>query len=281
MLNRRLRMAQKMKLTMAVLGPLLLLRALHAAPVSKDHDMQNAVPIIELRQYVLYPGKRDVFTRLFEDQFVESQEALGMDIIGTFHEPQHPSHFTWIRGFTDMDVRPKELDAFYSGPVWQAHRDTANPMLEDNDNVLLLHEAYAGSGFAKQNHSHPPIGSTALPGGLVVVNIYYLKEAPPTRFCDFFRETMTPQLKTAGIRVLGSFVPEQKPNNFPKLKIREGENLFVWFARFNDTADYQHHLATLDSQPQWRDRVAAALTGQLNSPPEILELEPTARSFLH
>lgn len=204
-----------------------------------------------------------------------------MSILGTFHEPQHPSHFTWIRGFTDMDARAKELDAFYSGSVWQTHRETANPMLEDNDNVLLLREAYPGSGLPTANQARAPIGSTTLPGGVIVVNIYYLKEPPRARFCEFFRESMTPQFKKAGMNVLGSYVPEQTPNNFPKLKIREGENLFIWFARFNDSADYQHHLRILGAQPQWHDHVATAWAAQLSSPPEILELQPTARSLLH
>jgi hypothetical protein len=281
MLNGVLRRARKASLAGALIAPLWVYQALHGAPVTESHGVQKPLPIIELRQYVLYPGKRDVFTRLFEDQFVESQEALGMDIIGTFHEPEHPSHFTWIRGFTDMEARAIELDAFYSGPVWHAHRDTANPMLEDNDNVLLLHEAYPGSGLPMTNQSRVPIGSEALPGGLIVANIYYLKEAPQAGFTEFFREKMAPHLNKAGINVLASFVPEQSPNNFPKLKIREGESLFVWFARFNDTADYQHHWASLAAQPQWHDHVAAAWTAQLNSPPEILELEPTARSLLH
>jgi len=279
MLNRGLRMVRIASAVVTLIGPLLALRVLQAAPAGQEHLMQGPRPIIELRQYVLYPGKVAEFTRLFEDQFIESQEAVGMDIIGTFHEPVHPSHFTWIRGFTDMEARAKQLDAFYSGPVWQAHRNTANPMLEDNDNVLLLREAFPGSGLPSPSQPRAPIGSTALPGGVVVANIYYLKESPRLHFSDFFKETLTPQLKKAGISVLGAYMPEQTPNNFPKLKIREGENLFVWFARFNDKADYQRHLAKLDTQPQWRDITAGR--GQLSSPPEILELEPTARSRLH
>jgi hypothetical protein len=279
MLNRGRRMVRMASAVIALVGPLLALRAVQAAPSGEEQFTTKAYPIIELRQYVLYPGKVAEFTRLFEDQFIESQEAVGMNIIGTFHEPVHPSHFTWIRGFTDMEARARQLDAFYSGPVWQAHRNTANPMLEDNDNVLLLREAYPGSGLPVPNHSRAPIGSTALPGGLMVVNIYYLREAPQLRFCDFFKETLAPQLKKAGISVLGAYVPEQTPNNFPKLKIREGESLFVWFARFNDKTDYQRHMAKLDAQPQWREIEAGQ--GQLNSPPEVLELEPTARSRLH
>jgi hypothetical protein len=39
---------------------------------------QTCCPLVELRQYTLHPGKRDVLIDLFDREFVESQEALGM-----------------------------------------------------------------------------------------------------------------------------------------------------------------------------------------------------------
>ncbi|RZL06943.1 MAG: NIPSNAP family protein, partial [Rubrivivax sp.] len=38
----------------------------------------NESPIVELRRYTLHPGQRDTLIELFEREFVESQEALGM-----------------------------------------------------------------------------------------------------------------------------------------------------------------------------------------------------------
>jgi hypothetical protein len=35
-------------------------------------------PVVELRQYTLRPGQRDVLIALFDREFVESQEAEGM-----------------------------------------------------------------------------------------------------------------------------------------------------------------------------------------------------------
>ncbi len=256
------------------------LAALLTAPGNASSSHESArpmtLPLIELRQYVLYPGKRDVLIDMFERNFIEPQEAAGMTIVGTFREPEHPSHFVWLRGFTDMESRAKGLHDFYSGPVWQANRAIANPLLEDNDNVLLLREAAPGSGFAPDATPRPPMGATALPGGLIVATIYYLKAPPRDGFTDFFARDMAPALKAADIPLLASFVPETSPNNFPTLKIREGENLFVWFSKFKDRAAYEEHLAAFARMP-----VQAALTAQLASPPEILKLEPTARSRLH
>ena len=46
-----------------------------------------------------------------------------------------------------MDKRFAALQAFYSGPVWQAYRDVVKSTLADSDNVLLLHPARPASEF--------------------------------------------------------------------------------------------------------------------------------------
>ena len=84
----------------------------------------NAVryPVVELRQYTLRPGQRDVLIDLFDREFVESQEAEGMAIVGQFRDLDDPDRFVWIRGFGDMPSRARALAAFYGGPAWKAHR---------------------------------------------------------------------------------------------------------------------------------------------------------------
>jgi hypothetical protein len=57
---------------------------------------------MDLRQYTLYPGTRDAFVELFDRQFVETQEAVGMRIIGQFRDIGDPNRFVWMRGFQDM-----------------------------------------------------------------------------------------------------------------------------------------------------------------------------------
>ena len=62
-------------------------------------------PVLELRQYTLRPGMRDVLIELFEREFVESQEALGMTLVGQFRDLDDPNRFVWLRGFADMTTR--------------------------------------------------------------------------------------------------------------------------------------------------------------------------------
>ena len=103
--------------------------------------------VVELRQYTLRPGGRDVLVELFDREFVESQEALGMEIVGQFRDLDRPDRFVWLRGFPDMVRRRQALAAFYGGPVWQAHGPAANATMLDSDDVLLLRPA-TPVGFA-------------------------------------------------------------------------------------------------------------------------------------
>ena len=77
-------------------------------------------PIVELRQYTLHPWLRDVLISLFERAFIETQEAVGITVIGQFRDLEDPNRFVWLRGFPDMVQRLAALQAFYGGPVWQA-----------------------------------------------------------------------------------------------------------------------------------------------------------------
>src|SRR6266851_6145993 len=115
-------------------------------------------PVVELRQYTLHPAKRDVLIDLFDREFVESQEALGMKVIGQFRDLDNPNRFVWLRGFRDMPSRAQALKDFYGGPVWKAHREAANATMMDSDNVLLLCPAKPTSGFSSGNKERPRVG---------------------------------------------------------------------------------------------------------------------------
>ena len=236
-------------------------------------------PIVELRQYTLHPGQRDVLIELFEREFVESQEAAGITMIGTFRRLDNPDQFVWLRGFPDMAGRARSLAAFYGGPVWKAHRNAANTTMIDSDNVLLLHPAEQTGGFSLENLTHNPAGG-ALPGGLVVATIYYFDAPVSPAFLGFFENTVRPALVEAGANLLAAFATEDSPNNFPALPVREGENVFAWFAGFPGAAAYEQHLAALDASPGWRDLISGELAAYLTRPPEVLRLEPTARSLI-
>ena len=235
-------------------------------------------PIVEIRQYTLRPGQRDVLIALFEAEFVESQDAVGMKIVGTFRDLDKPDRFVWIRAFKDMASRPDGLKAFYSGAVWKAHGKAAAATMIDSSNVLLLRDARPGSGFTLDK-PRPPKGATNTSSALIVANIYYFDAVVDPSFVEFFERVVQPPLKVAGLPVLATFVTETAPNNYPPLPVREQDRVFVWVSRFSDQADYERRLAALSELPEWKN-VADALRAKLKSAPEVLRLQPTLRSQL-
>ena len=233
-------------------------------------------PIVELRQYTLHPGTRDILVELFDREFIETQEALGMKVIGQFRPLDDPDRFIWLRGYPDMTTRARGLAAFYDGPVWAQHRDVANATMIDSDNVLLLRPSGPGRGFVLE-HGRPPPGSTRIPEGLVVATIYYLEPSSADQFPGFFDSALAPVLRDAGASILAVFVTEHAPNNFPRLPMREGERVLVCFTAFADEAAHERHRAMLAESPHWQ-QLDRELSRHLTGVAETWRLQPTARS---
>ncbi|HEX3667188.1 MAG TPA: NIPSNAP family protein [Rhizomicrobium sp.] len=220
--------------------------------------------IVELRQYAMKPGRRDELIELFEREFIESQEALGMDVIGTFRDVDDADRFVWLRGYADMESRGRALPAFYSGPVWKEHRNAAVATMNDTDNVLLLRPAWQGSGFSRGTRA--PRGADEARQNLVVAMICYFDTKVPAGFAESFCDAMRSEVEAEGSSPLAAVVSEQSANNFPAHPIREGEHVFVWFQDFPN-ARTARSIA-----------LAPELTRQLCKPVEILRLRPTSRS---
>jgi quinol monooxygenase YgiN len=237
-------------------------------------------PVIELRQYKIVPGKRDTMIALFEREFVESQEELGMRLVGQFRDRDDPNRFTWIRAFPSMQARGKALNDFYFGPVWRAHRGEANPLLDDNDDVLLLRPAWPGSGFGPATGQRHAPGARARPAGLVVATIEYLWKQPDQGYAAYFRDTLAPAYRAAGLPILAVYGPETEPNNFPRLYVRQNERLLVWFTRVASPAAYQAAQRKLRASAVWHGSLQPALANYRERTPQVLMLAPTLRSLL-
>jgi NIPSNAP len=226
------------------------------ARMTNDVIAADPCAIVELRQYTHNPGLREDLIALFEEKFVEGQTATGMTVIGSFRDASDPDRFIWLRGFPNMEARAASLQAFYGGPLWKANRDAANATLLDNDDVLLLHPAWAGSGFAPDDSR----------GGLITAIVYPVGASGVRAFLEFFDRTLRPALVDAGSTVLAAFATEHSENTFPNLPVREGEDVFVWFARFVDRGAFERYIGAVEA------------ADHKLKPLEILTLTPTAAS---
>ncbi len=237
-------------------------------------------PVYELRQYTLHPGARDTLIALFERHFIESQEAVGMRLPGHFRDLGNPDRFVWFRRFDDMGARARALSAFYlHGAAWKAHREAANATMLDSDNVLLLREAWPGSGFATPARPRPPVGASPASPAVVAVTSYALVGPVDDAFIAFFRDTLAPRARAAGATVLAAFVSEESANDFPALPVR-AEHVLVWVASFDDARAHARYRKAVDADPRWRDEVAPVLARRLIWPADERLLRPAARSLV-
>jgi NIPSNAP len=259
----------------------------HSSPKDREmnEDRSSAAsaqwlsPVVELRQYTLHPGQRDVLIELFEREFIESQEALGAKVIGEFRDLDNPDLFVWLRGFDDMPTRAQALTEFYGGPVWRANSKAANATMVDSDNVLLLRPVRPGQAFHLSPQTRPAQGALDVPGALIVATIYYLRASAAADYASWYEQSLQPVLREAGGTPLASFVTESSPNNFPRLPVREGENVFVAFTCFANAAAYEKHKAVLAGSASWRE-LSTQVASRSRNLPEVHRLNPGARSLL-
>jgi len=242
---------------------------------------KTCCPVIELRQYVHHPGRRDEFIALFDAYFIEEQEHYGAFIPGQFRDRTDPDCFVWLRGFADMHMRRTALRDFYHvSPLWQAHRTAANDTISDVSNVFLLRPARVSTGFCFDPTNRPMRDALEVAGGIIIVTIYAFDAPVDPQFVDFFENTMIPLLRKAGVTPLGHFVTEPAENTYPALPVREGENVFVWFTSFADEAAYRSSHSALTQSQEWITSIVPALQTWGASLEETLELLPTRRSLL-
>lgn len=231
--------------------------------------MGDRWPVVELRQYTLHPGQRDVLIELFDRALLEPQEAVGMQVLGQFRDLDRPDRFVWLRAFPDMESRRASLEAFYGGPVWRTHRAAANATMIDSDDVLLLRPATPTSGFGVV----PPRPGVAdrIAAGTFVVTISSL-DAPVE--VGELEEKLLPGLAATTAPVLAILIEEPSENTFPALPVRTGGHVVVWVQR--TSVDVESQQAAMHASTE------LAKTGlpHLVADPLQLRLEPTSRSRL-
>ncbi|GLS34279.1 NIPSNAP protein [Mesorhizobium albiziae] len=240
-------------------------------------------PVVELRQYTLHPGKRDMLIDVFDRYLVEGQEDTGMNIIGQFRDLDRPDHFVWMRGFDDMEARRQSLETFYNGPVWRAHRDAANATMIDSDDVLLLRPARPGTAFELAGSSRGPQDAPAdAPSpdrSVLLASTYHVTPKGEDAFVAGFESKAAPLLALLGAEPIAAYVTEHAENTFAQLPVRANENVFIAFSRFADRTALASHRAALAASQEWR-AISEQLGRHLSKPAESYRLVPTARSLL-
>lgn len=239
----------------------------HRAPSAADAQL------VELRQYTLKPGRRDDLVTLFDREFVETQEAAGMAVLGQFRDLDAPDRFAWLRGFRDRASRLRGLQAFYGGPAWARHGPAANDTMQEWHDVLLLRPAWPGA----EVRPLPVRGAGAEPGGgLLDLAVFHLAAPADPDLLHIARAALSECLQAGGALWSAWYVSDDTPNDFERLPVREGVQALVGMALFPDIATFQ----TFGASGCWDRDAAPTLAPFLHGAPELRRLVPTSRSAI-
>lgn len=242
------------------------------AQAERVRDVPNVYKVLELRRYTLKPGMRSGFAEYFDTFFPEAMQQLGAIAAGDFLNRENPLMFTWIRGYRDMDERARFNAAFYYGPVWKEHRNAANGMMDDSDNVLLLRPASDAHALLVL----PAVSPLTEPQGATGVVLSLIFPVKPERAEAFIADAEQALARyPAEIREIGMFVTLNERNNFPQHPIRSDGPFVCWFAVAKDDAALERVRGVTSEVMQ-----SLAATGALSGAPELMTLDPSKRSRL-
>lgn len=232
-----------------------------------------ASQLVEFRSYALVPGQVDAFVEHFERHFLDSQEELGMDIVGQFTVPADDARFVWVRRYLEPASRAAALASFYGGPTWKEFGPRANELMVDYTDVHLLVPDRSAPSFVPRHVRHarrpdmPDRSDGDRTPSKVVAAIYDLGAGAdlPADAAD----AMTDALGGAvgAVAELGRLVTAGVPNDFPVLPVHEDAAVALWLLsdRLGGTA---------------AETAAEAVAGSQGLALRTTCLAPTARSTL-
>lgn len=229
--------------------------------------------VFELRDYTCRPGRRDDLVAMFEELFLDAQEAGGSHVAATFRDMDKPDRWVWIRCFESMASRRPALSAFYNSALWLEHRSACNATIKDSDNVLLLR--CSGGDILRDGRAE--VGASVVPRSVFALNTYFPRDE--TAFAKTYEYDALPALKDAAAEPLAWFVTEHSENNYKRLPVRTDEIVFVTLTRFSSQAAHARALAALAESTAWR-RAQPKLAAHCIRSPEHRRLQPTPRSSL-
>jgi hypothetical protein len=238
-------------------------------------------PVVELRQYDLVPGTRDTLIGIFDRHLIEGQEAEEMVIIGQFRDLDNPDSFVWLRGFADMTARRTGLESFYGGAVWASHRSAANATMIDASDVRLLRYARPTWSLVTPAHDRPRPGSgVGPPSTLYQLDICSLRAPVDAAWRRGFEREVLPLLVECGATPCAVLETEPAENDYPRLPVRSGENVFAWLSRHANADAALRAGERLARSTRWSELVLPRLLSASAAPMQQMRLCPTSRSLL-
>ncbi len=236
-----------------------------------------SINILEIRNYLLQPNLREHFIDYFEANFITTQQAVNMHVLGQFRLIGAPDHFVWLRGYSDMQSRADSLQSFYDGPVWKKHRTVTNSMMIDSDHVHLLRPLpntgdLTGGQTADTVAAALASSSISVNTDMIAIDFYQAASGQRQAVIDPFQAQVIPAYEAEGIQLRGCFVAEMGENTFPRHPaIQNPDELVV-------ITGYESEAVGREKHAKMAGRIQQSIGGLLRERVETLFLSPTLRS---
>jgi hypothetical protein len=91
----------------------------------------------ELRQYRVWPGKREEWVRMMEEEIIPFQIAQGMVVIGSFVGQEEEDLYVWIRRFESEAQREALYAKVYESETWQNELSPRVGELLDRSRIVV------------------------------------------------------------------------------------------------------------------------------------------------
>lgn len=242
---------------------------------NQNLNANQNIKVIELRNYMIKPCRRDAFIELFEENFTQSQNILGGYTLGQYTVKGADDHFFWIRGFRDMSARKKFLNDFYYGsPAWKQHKAAANSMLVNNDNVHLLKPLNLKDSANDSEYSFNSnwFGQAK---GIAVVD-FYVSNTKLAKLVEFVKQKYVSILNSSKMEATSFWTSEMTSNDFPALPVFQDPNLLVQITFYKDEFEYQTNMKYVAARmdDELKSEMADLVTIR-----NTLIIYPTGKSF--
>jgi hypothetical protein len=230
------------------------------------------ISVLEIRNYLIKPQKRDAFIEYFEDNLIEPQNILGGYPLGQNLVKGEEDRFVWFRGFVSMTSRYKFLNDFYFGPAWKTHKTLPNSLLLNNDFVYLLKPLFLDRSVADLSFNPIWFGQQK---GIVVVDCY-IANHKLSQLIHYFRTGYAAKMAAAGILNISFWVSEEKENDFTTLPVFQDPNLLLTIGIYENELEYEEKTKTLRTS---MDDICQTAYEDLVTIKNTMILYPTEKSF--
>lgn len=233
------------------------------------------VQVIELRNYLLKPGKRDSFINAFENKILDTLNGRDNFVLGQYRVKGAEDNFFWIRGFHDMSSRAYALKSFYSCKYWEDVVWIPQAYILNYTNGNLLKPLSLTDGNQDSKPAFP-CDWFGKPKGIAVVEFYFAANGWLGKLVEFMRTKYDSIRRASGGENISYWVSEQTKNDYPDLPVYQDNNLLVTIGFYESEEAYENNIKKINASMSEETRNEWLSIVTINT---RLVLYPTEMSF--